>query len=1149
MARISHFNWCNKLKFDSINLIQDAGCAVHTIIPEIEMSFNKITGERFMSPRQLPKTNLPQKILLLSFLCAAIPTFVPSAMAADWPTYNADSRRSGISAEKLTLPLKLRWVRRSLHAPHPAWPPPAGQDRFHGHADLSPTTIFDRVFHTAAVGNLLYYGSSADDTIYCIEASTGRTRWSFVTEGPVRLAPTIADGKVYVASDDGFLYCLDAKSGRLLWQYRPGPEDRRLPGNERMISLWPIRCGIVAEKGVVYFAAGLFPRQGVYLCAVNGRSGKQIWKQKIEISAQGYLLASPTRLFLLTGRTAPHIYDRATGRHIAGLQNERGQGGGAVAILADDEFVYGPGELGLMQRYDIPNQEKIATFDGLRMVVDTNMAYLHTKHTLSALYRGDYLIIKKRKESLEKRRQELQGRLSKLARRSEQTKQLQKQLRRLRVSLAKISKKLDTRLEWTVPCEYPYALIMAGNVLFAGGHDEIAAFSTLDGKKLWTEAVAGKAYGLAASNGTLFAATDNGSIYCFTPQVAGDAPVVRPSARENPFGTDALSTVYTKVARELVRKTGIDKGYCLVLDCGEGRLAYELARLTNLRIIAVQPDAAKVATAREMLRKTGLYGKRIVIHHVAPEKLPYQKYFANLIVSDDLLRTGNLPRTPAREVLRLLRPSGGVVALAGRNGIDSDALSKWGKATLPHWQVKTEKQLVWAIARREKLKGAGEWTHMYADPGNTACSQDKLVQAPMELQWFGRPGPRKMVDRHNRTAAPLYKDGRLFVSGTNYIVAVDAYNGTILWEYDLPDSVRLAVLKNSGNMAVTDKLLYVAAGNRCLGFDVRTGENKAGFSVPASTDDTGLRWGYLASVADILFGSATRPDTARQIQTANSWKMGYVDFTPLVCSDTLFGFDRNSGKKLWLYEPQAGVIINPTIALGGDRIYCVESANPQTRSVITGRIKLDMLLGKGANLLALNIRTGETIWKRPVDLKSLQHNIYLSYSAEKLLVTGSKNVFVDQNKQVMRYEFWAFDAATGKTLWQMEPAVDAPTGGGHGEQDQHPAIVGRVFYTSPFAYDLQNADKLDAWQWKRGGGGCGTISTSAFSLFNRGNQPQMTDLRTGKQIRLTNVTRPGCWINIIPAGGLVLIPEASSGCTCAYSIQTSLAFVPAQTGP
>jgi hypothetical protein len=39
--------------------------------------------------------------------------------------------------------------------------------------------------------------------------------------------------------------------------------------------------------------------------------------------------------------------------------------------------------------------------------------------------------------------------------------------------------------------------------------------------------------------------------------------------------------------------------------------------------------------------------------------------------------------------------------------------------------------------------------------------------------------------------------------------------------------------------------------------------------------------------------------------------------------------------------------------------------------------------------------------------------------------------------------------------------------------------------------------------------------------------------------------RPGCFINIIAAGGLVLMPEASSGCGCPYNFQTTIALMPA----
>jgi hypothetical protein len=59
----------------------------------------------------------------------------------------------------------------------------------------------------------------------------------------------------------------------------------------------------------------------------------------------------------------------------------------------------------------------------------------------------------------------------------------------------------------------------------------------------------------------------------------------------------------------------------------------------------------------------------------------------------------------------------------------------------------------------------------------------------------------------------------------------------------------------------------------------------------------------------------------------------------------------------------------------------------------------------------------------------------------------------------------------------------------------------------------------------------------------------MFDLATNQAENITCVSRPGCWINMIPAGGLLLIPEASSGCTCDFPVQTSLAFLPRAAGP
>jgi hypothetical protein len=94
-----------------------------------------------------------------------------------------------------------------------------------------------------------------------------------------------------------------------------------------------------------------------------------------------------------------------------------------------------------------------------------------------------------------------------------------------------------------------------------------------------------------------------------------------------------------------------------------------------------------------------------------------------------------------------------------------------------------------------------------------------------------------------------------------------------------------------------------------------------------------------------------------------------------------------------------------------------------------------------------------------------------------------------------------------------------------------------------FACQLSTGAPIDGWKWRKSGH-CGTLSTSAACAFSRSDHPWMFDLKSGKPTVLTTAARPGCWINIIPAGGLILMPEASAGCTCGYALQTSVAFVP-----
>jgi outer membrane protein assembly factor BamB len=70
----------------------------------------------------------------------------------------------------------------------------------------------------AVVGQYVYIGSN-DGNVYCIDATTGVIVWEYATGGPVYSSPAVVAGEVYVGSRSDKLFCLDAISGDLIWEY------------------------------------------------------------------------------------------------------------------------------------------------------------------------------------------------------------------------------------------------------------------------------------------------------------------------------------------------------------------------------------------------------------------------------------------------------------------------------------------------------------------------------------------------------------------------------------------------------------------------------------------------------------------------------------------------------------------------------------------------------------------------------------------------------------------------------------------------------------------------------------------------------------------------------------------------------------------
>ncbi|MFT5128827.1 MAG: outer membrane protein assembly factor BamB, partial [Rhodothermales bacterium] len=837
----------------------------------------------------------------------------------------------------LTLPMNLLWQVQNT-APKPAWPPPAKQDFWNKKAKLPPRVTYDRVDHVVAANNRVVQGSSAADHVTCRDLVSGVEQWRFVSEGPVRVAPSIAGERVVFGSDDGYVYCLNITDGTLLWRQAAAEETLRIPGNGRIISTWPVRGSPLVHKRLVHACAGVFPEQGVYRVSLDLETGKLIQRQALRASAQGYLARNGARLVVPTGR-----------------------------------------------------DPKGATVTALR------------------------------------------GRTSK----SGQTK---------------------------TPAPFDLASISAGELRIGGGADKVAVFDAQD-KILWESPVAGRALGLAICDDRLLVSTDSGKLYAFGQ------------------GHGVASTAAVAPASSPTR------GYQLHIGPNPPT--------SDLRIIHAVVDSAE--TRRAASQRAG-YGQRLVVHELQ-HPLPYGDYLFNRIeASGDAI--------PDAELMRVLRP-GGIAIINGQE------------------------------QRRPALDGIGEWTHLYGNAANTACSGDSLVGGKMALQWFGEPGPEKMLDRHHRTVAPLSKNGRLIVPGDNRLFGVDAYNGTVWWERELPDSRRAAAFRDCGGMALTEGQLYAAAGASCIVIHPETGDTIATLSVPTQERD----WGYVASVDGRLFGSSTRRSASRRGHSRATIGDTYFDFRPLVTSDSAFAFGSDH-KLLWEYQP-LGAIVNPSFTVAGDLLCFAESASAKTLEAENGRASPRALFGEGSRLVALDVATGKPRWTRKLNAEGIAHASYLAYSDGKLVLTGSLNSSSDRKTAKLLYQIWVFDASDGSLLWETTQTQGTRIGGDHGEQDHHPVIVGDRLICEPHAYSLSSGSPLDDWGWSKSHRrGCGTISASLSTLFYRQGNPSRFELASNTTAKVTAVTRPGCWINMIPAGGLLLIPEASSGCSCNFGVQSSLAFRP-----
>ncbi len=414
--------------------------------------------------------------------------------------------------------------------------------------------------------------------------------------------------------------------------------------------------------------------------------------------------------------------------------------------------------------------------------------------------------------------------------------------------------------------------------------------------------------------------------------------------------------------------SGVKGGLVVVVGCDEPKLISDLALGKQFLVQALDTDPAKVAKAREAIRKGGNYG-RVSAGLFDGKTLPYADGLVNLVVV-----SGAGAQVPAKEIDRVLAP-GGVAMVKG---------------------TKTVKPVPDDI---------DEWTHYLYDAKNNAVSHDKKVKTPTSLQWVSGPRWSRNHDHMSSVSAVVTTGGRIFSildegsrASIQYppdwrLVARDAFNGTLLWKRSIgkwhtdiwPAKAGPAQLPRR-LVAVGDKV-YVTLGLHApvSMLDAATGETLKTFADTEHTEEILVSGSQLFVTAH----AKAPPKGQWQLKTvrcwtetrrSNSsrpWKWEQKDPKKIVAVDT------TTGNVLWKKEASVAPITlaaseQSVIYHNGLKVVCLDrqsgkeswtskddmAAKVQVKSAPNLVIYKDVVLfsaGPG-EVVSISIKDGKTLW-------------------------------------------------------------------------------------------------------------------------------------------------------------------------------------------
>ena len=383
---------------------------------------------------------------------------------------------------------------------------------------------------------------------------------------------------------------------------------------------------------------------------------------------------------------------------------------------------------------------------------------------------------------------------------------------------------------------------------------------------------------------------------------------------------EASAAANQTLADQVIRQIGVPRGICVILGDGQGHLALQLARQSELLLYLQMPDAKAVEVARRAVDAAGFYGDRIYV-----EEGPLAQLHLADNLADALVAIAGGAKVPEAEALRVLRPQ--------------------GKAWLGEREV-----------LKPFPKGADDWSHPYHGPDNNPVSKDQIAKGPYLTHFLADPRYAPLPQVAVASAGRVFKVfGHLAFKEReepwlNTLAAFNGYNGAFLWRRAITPG--LMVHRNS--IIATPTAVYFGDDKSCQVIDPATGQVTDEIA-PAAEVAGGTFWKWMALEDEVLYAlvgeAEPRDPVIRMRSNQHGWPWdplspGFNQAEhPWGYGRTLLAIEPKSKKILWRHRETEPI---------DSRALCLKN----------GRI---FIFHHGAYLACLDTKTGQPMWRKTKD--------------------------------------------------------------------------------------------------------------------------------------------------------------------------------------